>query len=882
MYVSVSCYSYQRLNEETMSDDKTEKVLGIRVSYDQAIAGIEAYNKKIIALKEEEKKLRQERKEGAITTTEYVKKLGENKEAMILAKEGVKALEKEFKNNIQIQKNLEGSVDRLKAQLSNLTRQYDELGEAERQAAEGKELEESIKSVQEQLKGAENATGRFYRQVGSYEQAIQSAVVSGNGFAGSLLNMANGTGGVVGGLRAMTTAAMKFIATPIGIVLSTIVVVFKAFQAGIKSSEENTAKFNKILAPLKVILDALLNIIQKVVGGILDFVSVSMQAIGKVGGIMASLFGLEDAYQKANDKIKEGIELEKRKLQLSKDTRHAAEDSKKTELEISDLRSKVAQKDKYTHEQRIGFLDEAIKKETVIAEKKAELAKENLAIMEAEAARAGNTAEVEEKLSQARIAVTQATIDLNNKTKEMNAQRVEAINAMKAEEKAARDAEKTKKKEAADRAKEAKEKELEAIRAAEDAILALLKESTGKQRQIINLNYDRQIEDLKKKLASEQNLTEIAKEKINEQINALDQQRLQDLQKVSDEELIKEADKQAKIIELKLSAIKKGTDAELALKLEQIELQKQAELRAAEETGIEKTLIEQKYAAQADELRRQSAETARQKQADEIRLDFENKINEAKLNGENYLLVELEQRRLELEALQQMEDESDAQFKARQLAAQQAYTDSKKAIVNQEIQIEQAKYQAAAQVTGALSGLLESLGEDNKAAAMASKVVALAEIMINTGLAISKMTAAESKKGLIGIATTAAGIASILANMATATKTIKSAKFATGGLVTGSGTGTSDSIPARLSVGESVMTSRTTEMFAPILSMFNQMGGGVPVQAVEASSQQAIGEDMLTRAFTRSIASMPPPVVSVKDIADATSRVNIIDNISAL
>ena len=50
--------------------------------------------------------------------------------------------------------------------------------------------------------------------------------------------------------------------------------------------------------------------------------------------------------------------------------------------------------------------------------------------------------------------------------------------------------------------------------------------------------------------------------------------------------------------------------------------------------------------------------------------------------------------------------------------------------------------------------------------------------------------------------------------------------YADGGIVRGPGTSKSDSIPARLSNGEAVMTSGAVTMFAPMLSMMNQMGGG--------------------------------------------------------
>jgi hypothetical protein len=51
-------------------------------------------------------------------------------------------------------------------------------------------------------------------------------------------------------------------------------------------------------------------------------------------------------------------------------------------------------------------------------------------------------------------------------------------------------------------------------------------------------------------------------------------------------------------------------------------------------------------------------------------------------------------------------------------------------------------------------------------------------------------------------------------------------KLARGGMITGPGTGTSDSVPAMLSTGESVINAASTAMFAPLLSTINQMGGG--------------------------------------------------------
>lgn len=201
---------------------------------------------------------------------------------------------------------------------------------------------------------------------------------------------------------------------------------------------------------------------------------------------------------------------------------------------------------------------------------------------------------------------------------------------------------------------------------------------------------------------------------------------------------------------------------------------------------------------------------------------------------------------------------------------------------DKEIEIQEQKANAMRAITGSLIDLVDAIGESSKAAAIASKVIALAQIAIDTGVAISKAVATSSAKGFWGfLAEVGPFIAAIVANMASAIKTVKGAKFATGGDVSGAGTATSDSIPAMLSNGESVMTAAATSMFAPILSAFNQAGGGVPIYG-QQTGNQAMGEDMLARAFAKGVESLPSPVVSVEEINNVGNRVKVIDNISSI
>lgn len=135
-----------------------------------------------------------------------------------------------------------------------------------------------------------------------------------------------------------------------------------------------------------------------------------------------------------------------------------------------------------------------------------------------------------------------------------------------------------------------------------------------------------------------------------------------------------------------------------------------------------------------------------------------------------------------------------------------------------------------------------------------------------------------AKLGWAGVADAAAKLALLKAAFAGAKALVKG--FSTGGYVQGAGTGTSDSIPARLSNGESVMTAKATSMFSPILSAFNQLGGGVPIVANTGGSN--IGMDMLAAAVARGYQMAPQPVVSVEEINRTQRRVQTIENIGRL
>ena len=72
----------------------------------------------------------------------------------------------------------EGSITSLRKQLNQLIITYDNIGRANRNGGVGKDLLTQIKAVQTELNAAEQATGRFQRNVGNYSSAFNGLGMS--------------------------------------------------------------------------------------------------------------------------------------------------------------------------------------------------------------------------------------------------------------------------------------------------------------------------------------------------------------------------------------------------------------------------------------------------------------------------------------------------------------------------------------------------------------------------------------------------------------------------------------------------------------------------------------------------------------------------------
>lgn len=860
-----------------MAEQKIQKTLEIRAEYSQALEGIAKYRTELDRAKAEAKAMTDALKEynkalenGKMTEEEYSKKvlatnksLAANKQEQAQLADAIRTSEKVIRNQITQQNLADDSIKALRAQLYNLTKEYDELSAAERDNAEvGGKLLASINDVTDQIKKAEEATQRYYRNVGNYKSALEGMEQATDGAKNSILGFISGgnplvqmlinTSQQLGSVKQAFVLAgqgavmlgkqfLALMANPIVAFLALIAAAFMALKNGIQSSEERMNQFRIIMAPLQKVLDTVSVAIGKVCGHLLNLIGLASDAIMWLNKMAESLPVLGKYFEESNKTTQEYIDIEKQRQEITRASRDEIVKSAEREREISDLRAKFAEKDKYSNEERLKFLDQAIAKEREQAEANKRIAQMQLENLQREAALSDNDAAMNDKLAEAKAAVIKADTELSNKMRELNAQRVEAINGINSEAAAEKKAAEEKAKAWREAQKRREEEQKQALnteeqlwREYEDALLDLIKDGYEKQKQVVATQYQREIEDLQKRLKEEENLTASARDAINRTIIAKQQEMNQQIAEITKAQTDEQIQKDAEEIQHKADIERMTLDARLA--------------------------VVQEGTAEFFALKRQ-----------EIDMEYQQ----------------------ELERINNLEATEEQKTELRKLAAQKRAQD-KMEIDRQELEeekkIEMARKQMKLDAYNAVKSGIDAMAQHSKAFAIMSKTIALAEIAINTGKAIAAGVAQAMSVpfpgNLIAIATT---VGTVLANIASAISTVKSAKFAKGGRVDtrqyasggdvrGAGTGTSDSIHAMLSNGESVMTAAATSMYAPVLSAMNQSAGGNPI----TGGGSAQGEDMLARAVARGLMAMPNPVVSVEEINTTARRVQVLENLASV
>lgn len=730
-----------------MADTTTTKILEVVVDNNKAVTAISEYNRLIDEQKAKQKALTDEYKAGNKSQADYYKEMAQSKEITKTYTRQVQELSKEIQNNIKADTEQKGSLRALRAELSNVTKQYDALSEADRRSADGLKLKAKIEDITSQLKNSEQETGRFYRNVGNYA----------NGFVEAFTRMGGSMGKMQGPMNLVKNGFTAISATPLIAILGALVTIIQKVVQNLKSSEVTMNAVTTALAPL----NAGSRLFQKV-----------MQALGNgLAKVVTKMTEWADKLGLINEAMKNEQQLVKDNIALQLREREVARQNADSQLKVSQLRAQAADKIKYSAQERIELLKQAMNEEEAIARREMEIAQERYRIQSEQAKLAENSVEENEALTESYVAMREAEQSYYDKTRELQAQIVEATNQIRSEQKAAN---------------------AERIKGAENELKAMAK-ANG----------------------------------------------------MTTEQLEKELDIRQREVEARLKLVEEGSLAEYHLRQEQLQAQLDADLqRLASEEGTD-NLIKLRREQFLQDMAALDAEwyDAAQAEADAM-------VNEV-LEG---IWAEEEARR---EAFEEM--------KRQELEKQQLAQDTALAFGD---------------VAGSIAGMLQAFGEENKELARLSKVIALAQIAIETGVATAKgISAAMSVPFPANLGAIATTIATIISGMSSAISTVKGAKFASGGYVSGPGTATSDSIPAMLSNGESVINARSTAMFGPLLSGLNQAGGGIAFNPAQGGARE--GFEYLAAAVASGMkhAKLSVAVDEVKRVEDRVDHINEVSTI---
>jgi hypothetical protein len=828
-------------------------IIDLEINDDDATNAIKRATAELVRLKEEQKKLNDEYKAGKKTREEYAAGLVNIKKQMTAANDTIKANEKVLRDNAKAAKEAEGSLNQMRTQLNAMLKQYDSLSKAERENAEvGGRLLQQIQQQTAAVNEAEQSTGRFQRNVGNYPKVFDLSNTSMGKFAAMFNSLSQGTGKLsvaMGGAKQAVAAFGKqllaLLANPIVAAIAAIVVVVMKLVDAFKKSDDAMTSLNTAMAAFQPIVSA--------VGFVLEKVA---ETLGKVAlgiaNVVTAVLRVIPAFKDAQDAAQD-YEQSLDKLQDSE--RAYTVESAKNNRDIAELRAKATDTDKYSAEQRLEFLQQArtLEEKNLKAEK--DIAAERLRLARQKAKQDNDTSdETKNRLAELEAAMYQAEENFYQGIRRLDRQAASARNEIAKQEEQALKERQAKYKEYLQKRKEMEAAALQWARAYEDARIEAIADMQQKSEEALRVSYARQIEDLKKTLATEKNLTQQARADIQALIilkEAEMQTKLGEMRKKwRDEQAKKEADE-----------VKKAIAEGYNLTLDQYRLVLEKRLQTAGENAYAAANAMVDYAEKSlAELKRIDGQgaTDRAKTLQALGMT-ETQFQITMVQAENAVADAIQHR-------QSVMDEANAK-------ARQSLTDTA------------ANYaQAAATISNAMSDLFNAIGEDQEEMSKFLRAVAMVNITVQTAAALAEaVKAGAGKEWPENLAAIASGIAAVLGGIAQATAIMNKAnqtpnapRFADGGLVGNTTTErTDDTVTAKLSEGEYVMRSKSVKALGvPLLDALNY-GGGVPV-----GMDNRLGNNGELREMLSDIVAEIHPEVDVKEIITVTNRVKVKENIA--
>ena len=392
-----------------MADDI---IIDVQVNTDEVQQKLSAAIKELGDLRKEQKSLTESIKAGNDANGEQAKQLAsveaEMKKQQAVIKSSTAALQ--VSNKTIDTQNM--TLDEQRQLLGQLQKAYGGLTPEQKKSTEtGKLLSEQINALNESVKAQEAEIGDHRRNVGNYTDSIVDAFDK----------MGGGLRGFLGNLKA-------FFANPWAALVGAIVIAFRALVDAFKGSEDRMRELQTAFAPFegvintgKQALDAFAKVISGVVVSALDGLAKAVQWVIEKVDAIGEAFG-QDWH--LAERVKENAEatkqIEAQDQELIDKKRAFQVDEEQINNQISELRAKAAEKDKYTTDQRIAFMERARDLELKLANKRKSIAEDELALAEKRAAQSENDAAANDALASAQANVTNQTTAYNNKVRELN------------------------------------------------------------------------------------------------------------------------------------------------------------------------------------------------------------------------------------------------------------------------------------------------------------------------------------------------------------------------------------------------------------------------------------------------------------------------------
>lgn len=254
---------------------------------------------------------------------------------------------------------------------------------------------------------------------------------------------------------------------------------------------------------------------------------------------------------------------------------------------------------------------------------------------------------------------------------------------------------------------------ISAVRELEDMRLSARQETAEKQRQVLKMEYDREIEDIEFRLATERDLTETEVDVLTQELTARWAQYQRNRYVLENQLRQDSLDKEAKALENRLSLVSENTTEAMNLRLQAIENERQAELTAnkalATDMRQDEAAINAKYDQRIREERVQSQNELAQSQL-EVDLRYEESVFNLRMHSERQITkFQLQQQKERLKG----ELEAQKRLLAVQTGEQRAMTEKTiKTIENQINDVDRAIRSSAPKV----SNIWELFGFDSDAA----------------------------------------------------------------------------------------------------------------------------------------------------------------------